>query len=139
MPRWFPEGMIPPPVSMDTVGFWDAAKEHRLVLQRCLACATFQHPPGPVCHACRQGVLEWHPVSGRGRVYTYTLVHRAFIPALESHVPYVVAVIELPDAGGTRIVSNVVGVPPEKVEIGMEVEVVWDDFEGYSVPRFRPT
>lgn len=131
----FPEGMIPPPVTLDTAGFWEHAREHRLVVQRCAACGAFQHPPRPVCHRCRESRLEWAPVGGRGRVYSYTVVHRAFIPQLAEHVPYVVAAIELPDAAGTRIVSNVVETPPEDVTIGMEVELVWDDYPELSVPQ----
>lgn len=136
---YFPEGMIPPPVTMDTVGFWENAREHRLVVQRCEACGRFQHPPGPVCHRCRAPRLAWAAVAGRGRVYTYTVVHRAFIPQLQDVVPYVVAVVELADAEGTRIVSNLVDVAPERVAIGMDVELVWDDYAELSVPRFRPT
>jgi len=135
---YFPEGMIPPPVTMDTVGFWEAAREHRLVLQRCDDCGRFQHPPAPVCHRCRSAAVRWADVEGRGNVYTYTAVHKAFIPALQDHLPYVVAVIELPGAGGTRIVSNLVDVAPSDVSIGMEVDLVWDDYPELSVPRFRP-
>jgi uncharacterized protein len=135
---FFPEGMIPPPVTMDTVGFWEAAREHRLVLQRCDDCNGFQHPPSPVCHRCRSNNVAWRDVEGRGTVYTYTAVHKAFIPALAESLPYFVAVIELPGADGTRIVSNLVEVVPKDVTIGMDVEVVWDDYPELSVPRFRP-
>lgn len=138
MPRYFPEGMMPPPVSPDTVGFWESCKRHRLAIQRCNACGTFQHPPGPLCHRCRSRDLGWQESSGHGRVYSYTSVHKPFLPSLAGFVPYNVAVIELEDAGGTRIVSNVVGVPPDRVTVGMEVTLVWDDFDGYAVPRFVP-
>jgi uncharacterized OB-fold protein len=136
---FFPAGMIPPPVSRETAPFWEAAREHRLVLQHCDACGRVQHPPGPVCHRCRAAALSWREVAGRGRVYSYTWVHRAFVPVLEGHLPYAVAVIELgEDAERTRIVSNVVDVSPDELAIGMGVELVWDDYEELSVPRFRP-
>ena len=136
---YFPDGMIPPPVSLDTAPFWDAAKEHRLVLQFCEDCGRFQHPPGPVCHRCRKTNLAWRDVEGRGTVYTYTWVHKAFVPALQEKLPYAVAVIELTDPERTRFVSNVVEVTPDTLHIGQPVELVWDDYAELSVPRFRPS
>ena len=133
---YFPEGMIPPPVSMDTAGFWEAAREHRLVLQRCEACGEIQHPPGPVCHRCRSSSLRWAEVPGRGRVYSFTWVHKAFVPALQNFLPYAVAVVELD--GGTRFVSNIVDTTVDELAIGLDVELVWDDYAELSVPRFRP-
>jgi uncharacterized OB-fold protein len=136
---YFPDGMIPPPVSMDTAAFWEAAREHRLVLQRCEACGRIQHPPGPVCHRCRAATLSWREVTGRGSVYSFTWVHKAFVPALQNCIPYAVVVVELgDDAGGTRFVSNVVDVAPDELRIGLDVELVWDDYAELSVPRFRP-
>ena len=136
---YFPDGMIPPPVSLDTAAFWDAAKEHRFVLQRCEDCQKFQHPPGPVCHRCRASNLIWSEVEGRGTVYTYTWVHKAFVPALQDLLPYAVAVIELPAAESIRFVSNVVDVTPVTLTVGLPVELVWDDYAELSVPRFRPS
>jgi hypothetical protein len=135
---YMPDGMIPPPVSLDTAAFWDAAKEHRLVLQYCGDCERFQHPPGPVCHRCRRTSLSWRDVEGRGTVYSYTWVHKAFVPVLAEKLPYAVAVIELPGAENTRFVSNIVDVTPELLEIGLPVELVWDDYAEHSVPRFKP-
>ena len=135
---YLPDGMIPPPVSLDTAAFWDAAKEHRFVLQRCEDCERFQHPPGPVCHRCRRANLTWSEVEGRGTVYTYTWVHKAFVPALQEMLPYAVAVIELPAAENIRFVSNVVDVTPDTLTVGLPVELVWDDYAELSVPRFRP-
>ena len=135
---YMPDGMIPPPVSLDTAAFWDAAKEHRLVVQFCNDCERFQHPPGPVCHRCRGANLIWRDVEGSGTVYSYTWVHKAFVPALSERLPYAVAVIELPGAENTRFVSNVVDVTPERLQIGLPVELVWDDYAEHSVPRFRP-
>ncbi|MGH2793144.1 MAG: Zn-ribbon domain-containing OB-fold protein [Actinomycetota bacterium] len=136
---YFPDGMIPPPVSLDTAAFWDAAKEHRFVLQRCEDCERFQHPPGPVCHRCRASNLIWSDVEGRGTVYTYTWVHKAFVPALQELLPYAVAVIELSSAERTRFVSNIVDVTPDTLTVGLPVELVWDDYAELSVPRFRPS
>lgn len=137
--RFFPDSMPVPAANADTAGWWEAAAQHRLVVQRCTACGTTRHPPGPVCPTCRGGGAEWAVLPGTGTVYTYTIVRQAFLPALADVVPYVVAAIEPDGAGGARMVSNVVDVDPEDMEIGMPVEVVWEDMgPELALPRFRP-
>jgi uncharacterized OB-fold protein len=137
--RWFPDEMPLPAASAETVGWWEAAAAHRLVVQRCLACGTTRHPPGPVCPACRAGGSELAELPGTGTVYTFTIVHQAFIPALGERVPYVVAAVDLDGAGGARLVTNVVDVAPEDVTVGMAVEVAWEDMgPELALPRFRP-
>ena len=75
---------------------------------------------------------------GRGEVYTYTVVHRPI--AAGQQLPYVIAVIALEEAGGVRIISNLVDVDPDQLEIGMPVELVWEDMSAdLAIPRFRPT
>lgn len=122
-----------------TAHFWDAAREHRLVCQRCRKCSTFQMPPAPICHKCQQQDAEYVELNGNATVYGYTVVHHAAIPALAEHVPYVIAVVELEGATGARLVTNVIGGDPEQVRIGMPVHVVWDDVsEDVTVPLFAP-
>lgn len=135
--RFFPDGMPPPLADSITLPFWEAAAEHRLVVQRCTACGRTRLPPSPLCPQCRSEEADWQPVSGRGEVYTYTIVHRPI--AAEQTLPFVVAVIALEDSGGLRIISNLVGVEPGRIEIGMPVELVWEDMSAeLAVPRFRP-
>ena len=122
-----------------TEPFWKATVEHRLVIPRCKSCGTFRMPPGPVCHECQSMELDYVEVSGKGSVYSFTVIRRAMIPALKESIPYIVAVVELPDAGEVRLVTNMIDVDPDEVQIGMPVEVVWDDLdEEVTVPRFRP-
>jgi len=135
--RFFPDTMPPPMADTTTLPWWQAAAEHRLVVQRCSACGHTRLPPAPVCSECRSDDAQWQEVSGRGEVYTYTLVHRPI--AAEQTLPYVIAVIALEGAGGVRMISNLVGVEPEAVHIGMAVEVVWEDMsEDLAIPRFKP-
>jgi uncharacterized OB-fold protein len=137
--RWFPDEMPVPALNADTAGWWDAAAGHRLVMQRCAACGRTRHPPGPVCPWCRAEKAEWCELPGTGSVYTYTIVHQAFIPALADRVPYVVIAVDLDGAGGARLVSNLVDADPHAVTVGMPVEVVWEDMgPELAVPRFRP-
>jgi hypothetical protein len=134
----FPPAMPVPAVTDDTRPFWDACARHELVIQRCTGCGTFRHLPTPVCWKCRSFAHEWVRVSGRGTVFTYAVVHRAFLPELAGHVPYVIVVVALDDAPGVRVVSNLVGTPAETLRLGLPVEVVFEDVgAGVTVPRFR--
>lgn len=135
--RFFPDAMPSPMADNITLPWWQHAAEHRLVVQRCTACGATRIPPSPVCATCRSEESEWQEVTGRGEVYTFTAVHRAIAPG--QPLPTVIAVISLEGSGGLRIMSNLVDVDPEKIEIGMPVEVVWEDMsEDLAVPRFRP-
>ncbi|MFE1885537.1 bifunctional MaoC family dehydratase N-terminal/OB-fold nucleic acid binding domain-containing protein [Streptomyces diastatochromogenes] len=114
-----------PVVNRDNAGFWEGVAEHRLLIQRCTGCGTLRHPWLPGCNAC--GCLDWDTVeaSGEGTVYSYVVMHHPPFPAFEP--PYAVGLIEL--AEGVRMVSNVVGVPYDKVRIGLPVRV---EFRGYE-------
>jgi uncharacterized OB-fold protein len=72
-------------------------------------------------------------------VFTYTIVHHPVLPALVGHVPYAVAAVQLPDAGGVRLPGNVIGVDSDQIHVGMQVRVEWVDIRaGVTLPRFRP-
>jgi uncharacterized OB-fold protein len=120
-----------------TAPYWQAAAEHRLVAAKCGDCGAFRVPPAPFCWNCRSQVTEWPQLSGHGTVYTYTVIRRAVIPQIREVVPYVVAVIELDDAPGARLVGNVLDVDPDDVRIGLAVTVAWDDIRpGLTIPRW---
>lgn len=135
--RFFPDSMPPPMADGITLPWWQAASEHRLVVQCCAECGHTRLPPAPVCSECRSEEAGWQEVSGRGEVYTYTIVHRPI--AAEQTIPYVIAVIALEDSGGVRMISNLVEMEPESVVIGLPVELVWEDMsDDLAIPRFRP-
>ncbi|MFE1949602.1 bifunctional MaoC family dehydratase N-terminal/OB-fold nucleic acid binding domain-containing protein [Streptomyces sp. NPDC059524] len=123
-----------PVVNRDNAGFWEGVGDHRLLIQRCGTCETLRFPWLPGCNAC--GGQEWDTVeaSGEGTVFSYVVMHHPPFPAFDP--PYAVALVEL--AEGVRIVSNVVGVPYDKVRIGMPVRLeflaVDDELE---LPVFR--
>ncbi|MEV0974326.1 bifunctional MaoC family dehydratase N-terminal/OB-fold nucleic acid binding domain-containing protein [Microtetraspora glauca] len=124
-----------PALNRDNTFWFEAAREHRLVIQRCAACETLRHPPGPCCPEC--GSFEWDTVqaSGRGHVYSFVVNHHPRHPAFD--FPMIVAVVEL--AEGTRLITNLVGVTPEEVEIDMPVVLDWLDADPeLSLPVFRP-
>lgn len=135
-----------PVVNRDNAGFWEGVERRRLLIQRCTGCGTLRHPWLPGCNAC--GGLDWDTVeaSGEGTVYSYVVMHHppfpAFTqsdPAADVAGPYAVGLIEL--AEGVRIVSSVVGVPYDKVRIGLPVRLEfqrYDDEDGALVlPVFR--
>jgi uncharacterized OB-fold protein len=134
--RFFPDTMPSPTADAFSLPFWQAAAEHRLVVQRCKGCGVTRQS-APICAGCRSTEFEWQTVSGRGEVYTYTVVHRPI--AAGQPLPTLIAVIALEGAGGVRLISNLVGVDPGAVHIGMPVEVVWEDMSAdLAIPRFRP-
>jgi uncharacterized OB-fold protein len=124
-----------PVVTADNEGFWLAAAEHRLVIQRCAHCGALHHPPRPMCPVCRSTELEWVDARGTGTVHSYALLHHPRHPAFDYPVPAVL--VELDE--GVRILSNLVGIDPHAIHIGMPVQV---DFEPagdeLAVPVFRP-
>jgi len=137
--RWFPDEMPMPAGNAESMGFWEAASDHRLVVQTCDACAKTRHPPGPVCPVCHSMKSHWAELPGTGSVYTYTVVRQAFIPALADRLPYVVVAVDLDEAGGARLVSDLVDTAVDEVRIGMPVEVAWEDVgPELALPRFRP-
>ncbi len=122
-----------------TQPFWEAAADHRLVCARCGVCGTFRLPPSPFCPRCQSQEVEWPELSGRGTVFTYTIVHHPVLPDLVESVPYAVAAVDLEEAIGVRLLGNLVGIDSADIRVGMAVELEWADVRaGLSVPRFRP-
>ena len=120
-----------------TKPFWDATREHRLVIPQCDDCGTFHLPPSPFCFECDGESISYTEVAGTGVVYAFTIVRHPVVPALVPVVPYVIAVVDLNDAPGARLVGNVIDCPPESVQIGSQVAVVFDDIDDeVTIPRF---
>ena len=129
---------VPDPVSD---GFWAAAASHVLAIQRCTDCGWYAYPPNVVCSNCLapEPSFRYEPVSGRGRVTTWTVVHQAFLPGFAAEVPYTVAEVELEEQQGLRVVARLVGARPGDLAIGTMVEVAFDDVAaGITVPHFVP-
>jgi uncharacterized OB-fold protein len=119
----------------ETKPYWDATKEHRLLIKRCQDCQTAIFYPRSVCPSCMSDRVDWVAASGRGTIYSYTVVRRA-PPQFVEDAPYVVALIDL--AEGVRLMSNVVGASPSDVRIGAVVEVVFEDVTPeITLPKFR--
>jgi uncharacterized OB-fold protein/acyl dehydratase len=131
-----PRPLRPRPALTQDNAFWfEGARQHRLLIQRCTQCGTLRHPPRPMCSECRS--YEWDVIdaSGRGTVYSFVVNHYPQVPAFD--YPLAVGLIELEE--GTRLVANVTGIDVGDIRVGMPVEVEWVDHDpDLSVPAFRP-
>jgi uncharacterized protein len=124
-----------PIVTEDNAVFWDAADEGRLVAQRCAKCGRLRHPPRPMCPECRSLEVEVAALSGRGVVYSYAILHHPQHPSFE--YPVLATLIDLDE--GIRVVSNLVGIEPDEIRIGLPVQVEFVSTEDdHRVPVFRP-
>jgi len=130
-------GPIPRPTP-ETRPYWEAAKQHRLLIQRCRDCSEWYFYPRPLCPRCFSRHVEWQPASGRGRLHTFVINHR---PPRNFPVPppFIIGVVELEE--GPRLLTNIVGIDPDpsKVKCDMAVEVVFEDLsDEIALPKFRP-
>jgi uncharacterized OB-fold protein/acyl dehydratase len=123
-----------PPTTRDTQWWFDALQAGKLLIQRCTSCGTLRHPPGPACAECHSSDWDTVEATGRGTVYSFVVVEHPQAPAFDYPLP--VVLVELEE--GTRLVSNLLDVPADEVEIGMPVvvEIVTFDDE-LTIPQFR--
>lgn len=123
----------------DTEGFWHATKRGEIALCRCQDCRRWQHPPVERCRTCA-GPTAFEPIGGGGSVFSFIVVHRASVPGFSSLLPCVVALIELDEQPGLRLVSRLADVEPGAVQIGQRVQAEIADLPGgeYRIPIFRP-
>lgn len=115
-----PSRPVPAPTE-ETLPYWEAARDGRLIFQHCRACNYRQFYPRTLCQRCGSTDLGWMDATGWGVIYTFTVVHRPPSPAFAELVPYVCAVIELDE--GVRMLSNVVDCDPQRIRIGQRVRV----------------
>ena len=119
--------------------FWDGAKAGKLMMQKCQHCGTWVFCPRPVCGECSSDKLEWVQLSGKGKVFAFTVIREVVGQALRGFapdIPYVTAWIDLDE--GPRFCSNIIA-PIDRVKIGMDVQVVFEDTgDGITLPKFKP-
>lgn len=125
---YLPPGLPPPVLDPDGLSrpFWDGLRDERLRVQRCSHCATWQFGPEWVCHHCLSFDPPWVEVAPRGRLFSWERVWHPVHPALKTHGPYLVALVELPEAGGIRLLGNLLGDPLQTPVIGAPVTGVFE-------------
>jgi uncharacterized OB-fold protein len=138
---YLPEGLPAPRAQRTGLDkeFWEATRRHELVVQRCNSCKTFQWGPEFICHQCHSFDLGWHKVSGRGRLYSWVRSWNPVHPTLKEACPYIVAVIELPDAGNVRMVGNLLGDPMQNPPFDVAVEAIFEDHPDATLVQWKLT
>ncbi len=123
--------------------FWAALEEDRILLQRCRGCDRFQWGPEWICHRCHSFDLDFAEVVPTGRIYSYERVWHPVHPALKEQGPYIIVLIELPQADGVRIVGNLLGDPNQIVSIGAAVKAEFEHHNDAQPPftllQWRPS
>lgn len=126
-----------PAPDAETLPWWDACSEGRLLVKRCLDCGEAHFYPRPFCPACWSDAVEWEEASGRATLYTWSVVHHNDLPPWNEQVPYVAAVVALSE--GPRMTTNVVNCDPEALSVGMPLRVAFEERTGeWTVPVFEP-
>jgi uncharacterized OB-fold protein len=115
--------------------FFEQAKQHVLVYQQCASCGERIFYPRTVCPACTSVDLRVARSAGRGIIHSFTTMYRAGNPTFADDVPYTVVLVDLDE--GVRVIGDLVGSEPNSVEIGLPVEVFFDDVtDEFTLPRF---
>lgn len=132
-------GELPPriltPLTEENRSFWTGGEHGELLILRCKSCRRWTHPPTDRCPECGGGVTA-EAVSGRGTVFTFTINHQPYNPAVP--VPYAIAIVELAEQAGLRFTTNIVNCALDAIEIGMPVRVVFEQQGEVYVPVFEP-
>lgn len=126
-----------PAYAIDSAFFWESGADGVLRVQSCASCGALRHPPGPVCPDCGSSDSDTTEVSGRGIVAATTVNHQLWSTAFPP--PYEVAIVELEEDARVRLTTNVVGIAPDEVGVGMPVRVRFDERDGAWIPTFEPT
>ena len=126
-----------PAITEDGAPYWEGCRRGELRAQRCAACGHLRWPPSVLCPRCLAEGGEWVPLSGRGVVWSFIVVHRPQHPGFFADAPYNVAIVELEE--GIRLHGNVVECANDALRIGLPVEVVFEKIDDeVTLPKFRP-
>ncbi len=126
-----------PAITPEMAGFFEGAKRGQLMVERCEGCGEMRFPPHELCSRCLSDRAKWVPTSGRGEVFSFNVMHQVYHPGFAAEVPYAVVVVRLEE--GPKFVSNLIGVQPADIRIGMPVEVTFERLSAdVTVPKFRP-
>lgn len=118
--------------------FWQYCARKELRFQACGECGVLRHPPTPICPECHSTKVDWRLAPSTANLFTYTIVHHAADDRIAASLPYVVGLVEFPDFGPVKLVTNLI-VDPAEVRVGMTVELIWEPAgEDMFLPRYVP-
>jgi uncharacterized OB-fold protein len=127
-----------PVVTDESRPFWEGCRQGKLLLQYCDQCRRYQFYPRLYCMQCGSASLSWIEASGRGVIYSYTIIHQNKSPEFAQDTPYNVAIVQLEE--GPRMMSNIVDISPAELCIDLPVTIIFDAVtNSISLPRFKPT
>ena len=127
---------ILPKVTPGNEHFWTGGAAGELRFLRCQDCKYYIHPPTPICPECLGKNLTVEAVSGRAQLLTYTVNHQPWVPGVP--LPYTIAIVEIVEQKGLRLMTNLIDCPPERIEIGMSVSVRFEQHGEVYLPLFAP-
>ena len=117
--------------------FYQFCQQHELRFQRCSGCKAWRHMPRESCRNCGSFEWTWERSNGTGKIFSWTIIHRALHPGFADDLPYAAVLVELDE--GVRLVSHVVDLPLENLRIGLPVKVIFDDVTpDTTLHKFRP-
>jgi uncharacterized OB-fold protein len=125
-----------PALTSNTADFWSGGAQGELRIQRCQACGYWAHPPTDICSRCLSRDLAAEPTSGKGSLFSFAVSHQAAGPDVP--IPYTIALVELPEQSGLRVLSNLVNCAPEDARVDMPVRVLFEQHDDVFVPLFEP-
>jgi len=126
-----------PRVTPELAPLFAAARERKLVVQRCSGCGQLRFPPRELCSHCWSRESTWTPVSGRGEVFSFYWMHQIYHPGFAVEVPYAVVIVALDE--GPHVLSNMVDCSREELRVGLPVEATFQDASPeVTLPKFRP-
>lgn len=136
--------LLPNVEDPDSAGFWAGTAAGELRMQRCADCGVRRMPPRPMCFACRSLRHVWEPLSGRGTVWSFVVVHPPLLPAYAALAPYNVITVALDEDPALRLVGNLIAAPdaainsvdPATIRIGEPVRVVFQSIDDVALPRW---
>lgn len=139
MPQAEPTAEAPrqlPGLDRENSAFWTGGAEGQLLIARCASCGNWMHPPLPRCTRCSSDDVAPRPVSGRGRILSFTINHQKWVPGLA--VPFAIAVVELEEQAGLYLFTNIIDCPIDQIAFDMAVEVSFLPQADIYLPLFRP-
>lgn len=119
--------MLTEPIAHEFIPHFDGLARGDIQLPYCIDCSRFHWYPMPRCPHCQSCEIHWKTVSGNAKLFSWTVVRHAFHPSLKGELPYVVALVTFDDAPGVRLVTNLVGVAPEDIQMGISLRPVFDN------------
>ena len=114
--------------------YWEGVQKNELWVQRCNVCKGWQWGPEWICHQCRSFDMGWEKIEGKGKIYSWERAWHPVHPALKSHGPYIIVLVELPQYGNIRMIGNLLGDPHQTVTIGTAVEAVFEHHHDTTPP-----